>query len=134
MHLTISTDELTNFILEQLKKKDLIDSNDKEVIKGVDINPENNSAVFIMRSINDGKAMQLLDGVKLLGHTLRISTYNEQVVSSDKKEVMGASMALANNAELSAASAAISYLAFQSIVGKNDPNQGIKLGSTSSKI
>ena len=81
-----------------------------------------------MESIDYAKRITLLDGiksnylgVKLVGYTLRISTYNE-VPKTDKSSsstasnsTIGGSLALANTAHLSAKSAAIAFAAIQSL-------------------
>jgi len=113
------------------------------MIRGVDLNTNNNSGVFVMRSTEDGKRLQLLDGnitifinylgIKFLGNTLRISTYNEQMVEGgDPKETVGASMALANNAQLSAKSTAIAFAALKSFTSNDQ--YGINLGNTNNGI
>ena len=137
---------MTEFIYQQLIEKDLIDPEDKNkgIIRGVDLNTNNNSGVFVCRSTEDGKKLQLLDGtyykiylnlinhlligIKLLGNTLRVATYNEQIIDGENpKDTVGASMALANNAQLSAKSAAIAFAALKSF-SSND-QVGINLSA-----
>ena len=73
----------------------------------------------------------------MLGHTLRISTYNEQVsVNANNKETttVGASMALANTAHISAKSAAIAYAALQSFSKADAPSLNLSNNSNTGKI
>jgi hypothetical protein len=72
-----------------------------------------------MESTDLAKKMILLDGIILLGYTLRVSLYqdiNSEDVSCQNITKAGA---LANSAHLSAKSAAIAFAAFKSI-SKND--------------
>ena len=116
-------------------KNNYIDKNEKNIIKGVDLDYNHNAGVFVMESIDYAKRITLLDGnllvylgVKLVGYTLRISTYNEvpkndkNSTSSSSNPNMGGSLALANTAHLSAKSAAIAFVAIQSF-SKNDQHQ-----------
>jgi len=111
---------LRNSFFEELLRQNYIDKKEKNIIKGVDLDYKNNACVFIMESIDYAKRVTLLDGVKLVGYTLRISTYNE-VPKSDKSSTstssnstVGGSLALANTAHLSAKSAAIAFAAIRS--------------------
>lgn len=128
LHLNLSIKDLKDFIYYELIKQNYIDKQEKNIIKGVDIDYNHNAGVFVMESIDYAKRVTLLDGVKLLGYTLRISTYNE-VPKSDKSSTststsstVGGSLALANTAHLSAKSAAIAFAAIQSF-SKNDQTQ-----------
>jgi len=62
LHLNISTDEVTDFLYAKLIEKDLIDHENKNIIRGVDLNTSNNSGIFVLKSTEDGKRLQLLDG------------------------------------------------------------------------
>ncbi len=133
LHLNVSIKDLKEFIFIELIRQNYIDKNERNIIKGVDLDYNHNAGVFVMESIDYAKRVTLLDGVKLLGYTLRISTYNE-VPKSDKSSTstsanstVGGSLALANTAHLSAKSAAIAFAAIQSF-SKND-QQSISLGS-----
>lgn len=135
LHLNLSIKDLKEFIFNELIKQNYIDKNEKNIIKGVDLDYIHNAGVFVMETIDYAKRITLLDGnlstdlgVKLIGYTLRISTYNE-VPKSDKSNAsttsnstMGGSLALANTAHLSAKSAAIAFAAIQSL-SKNDQQQ-----------
>lgn len=128
LHLNLSVKDLKDFVFEELVKLNYIDVNERNIIKGVDLDYNHNAAVFVMESIDYAKRVTLLDGNKLLGYTLRISTYNE-IPKSDKSSAstttnstVGGSLALANTAHLSAKSAAIAFAAIQSF-SKNDQNQ-----------
>ena len=46
-------------------------------INTLELNKENNTAVLTMESIELAKQMILIDGIVLLGHTLRVSLYKE---------------------------------------------------------
>ena len=135
LHLNISIKDLKEFIYNELVSQNYIDKNEKNIIKGVDLDYNHNAGVFVMESIDYAKRITLLDGiksnylgVKLVGYTLRISTYNE-VPKTDKSSsstasnsTIGGSLALANTAHLSAKSAAIAFAAIQSL-SKNDQQQ-----------
>jgi hypothetical protein len=128
LHLNVSVNDLKEFIHEELIKLNYIDKHEKNIIRGVDLDYKNNAGVFVMESIDYAKRITLLDGVKLLGYTLRISTYNEMPkgdkssTSTASNSTVGGSLALANTAHLSAKSAAIAFAAIQSF-SKNDQNQ-----------
>jgi len=123
----ISVKDLKEFIYEELVKLNYIDKAEKEIIKAVDLDYNQNAGVFVMESIDYAKRVTLLDGFKLLGYTLRISTYNEvqnrdkSSASTSSNSTLGGSLALANTAHLSAKSAAITFAAIQSF--KNDQQQ-----------
>lgn len=125
LHLNISVKDLKEFFHAELVKQNYIDKNEKGIIKAVDLDYKNNAGVFVMENIDYAKRLTLLDGTKLLGYTLRISTYNEMPkgdkssTSTSSNSTVGGSLALANTAHLSARSAAIAFAAIQSF-SKND--------------
>ena len=75
-----------------------------------------------MESLELAKAMILLDGVIILGHTIRLSLYSE--VKDLSMDNIQKANSLANSAKVTAKSAAISFAAFESIfrcnVGKKN--------------
>ena len=75
-----------------------------------------------MENLELAKAMILLDGIILLGHTIRLSLYSE--VKDLSLDNIQKANAMANSANIVAKSAAISISAFESIfksnVGKKD--------------
>lgn len=75
-----------------------------------------------MEATEIAKATVLLDGLILLGHTLRFSAYVD--INTNEKEISSSniakSAALANSAHLSAKSAAIAYAAFKKLGSGNE--------------
>ena len=75
-----------------------------------------------MENLELAKSMILLDGIILLGHTIRVSLYSE--VKDLSMDNLQKASAMANSANVTAKSAAISFAAFESIfrsdVGKKD--------------
>ena len=90
--------------------------NVNNTIKAIEFNKDNNTAVLVMESVELAKQMILLDGLVLLGHTLRVSPFKEVNSNEVSLNNINKEAALANSAHLSAKSAAISYAAFQSIL------------------
>ncbi len=58
-----------------VSKRDTKDINN--TIKAIEFNKDNNTAVLVMESIELAKQMILLDGLVLLGHTMRVSPFKE---------------------------------------------------------
>lgn len=135
LHLNITVKDLKDYIYEKLVMQDLLDEDQKNIIKAVDLDTSQNAAVLVMTSIEDAKRVQILDGISMLGYTLRISPFNEQVNSNSNsgKLTIGGSLALANTAHLSAKSAAIAYAAFQNF-SKNDTVHSVNSQSNISTV
>ena len=119
IHLNLQVTLFKEFLIEKMIEKNVVSKRDTKdinnTIKAIEFNKDNNTAVLVMESIELAKQMILLDGLVLLGHTMRVSPFkevnsNELSLSNINKEA-----ALANSAHISAKSAAISYAAFQSI-------------------
>ena len=100
-----------------VSKRDTKDINN--TIKAIEFNKDNNTAVLVMESIELAKQMILLDGLVLLGHTMRVSPFKEVNSNDLSLSNINKEAALANSAHISAKSAAISYAAFQSIFNNN---------------
>jgi len=83
------------------------------------LNEEKNYAIIALKSTDFAKRFLLLDGIKLLGHTLRLSLYQDIKEDDVNSSNIGKAMSLANSANLSAKSAALAYAAFQSFA-KNE--------------
>lgn len=127
LHLNLQVTLFKDYLIEKMIKEDIISGRDSKdahnTIKAIEFNTENNTAILLMESIELAKSMILLDGIELLGHTLRVSLYkevnnNEISLSNINKEA-----ALANSAHISAKSAAISYAAFQSIFNTDNKKE-----------
>ena len=91
-------------------------------IEDIEINKDTNIVLLTMENLDLAKSMILLDGIILLGRTIRVSLYSEiKDLSLDNIEKASA---MANSANVTAKSAAISFAAFESIfrsnVGKKD--------------
>lgn len=143
LHLNLDVKLFKDFIIKNMIEKNVFSTSSfKDVnstIKQLEFNPSNNTAILTMINIEIAKHMMLIDGIILLGHTLRVSAYKknngEMSLSNINKEA-----ALANSAQISAKSAAISYAAFQNIIKKKDDinfnynTSGYKVIIPSSKV
>ena len=91
-------------------------------IEDIEINKDTNIVLLTMENLDLAKSMILLDGIILLGHTIRVSLYSE--VKDLSLDNLQKASAMANSANVTAKSAAISFAAFESIfrsnVGKKD--------------
>ena len=98
-----------------MNKKDVKDINN--IIKGIELDFNSNSSVIALESIDVAKKFVLLDGLILLGHTLRFSPYSE--IKSDSNKISNTNInkaaALANSAHLSAKTAAIAFAALKNL-------------------
>ena len=123
LHLNLDANLFKEFILQKMLEKNVISSSETKnlqgTIKTLEFNQENNTAILAMESVELARHMLLIDGIILLGHTLRVSPYkgNNGEFSLDN---INKEAAYANSAQLSAKSAAISYAAFQNIINKKD--------------
>ena len=123
LHLNLQVTLFKEFLIEKMieknvgSKRDTKDIND--TIKAIEFNKDNNTAVLVMESIELAKQMILLDGLVLLGHTMRVSPFKEVNSNDLSLSNINKEAALANSAHISAKSAAISYAAFQSIFNNN---------------
>lgn len=118
LHLNITPEEIKEFVYDELIRHDLLDQDQRNIIKAVEVDTKKSAGVLLMESVEDAKRVQLLDGCKLVGYTLRISQYNDKTSQNGE---MGVSTALANNAQISAKAAALAYVAFQSVSKKDTP-------------
>ena len=91
-------------------------------IEDVELNKDTYIVLLTMENLDLAKSMILLDGIILLGHTIRVSLYSE--VKDLSMDNLQKASAMANSANVTAKSAAISFAAFESIfrsnVGKKD--------------
>ena len=134
LHMNLLVNHLKEYIIKSalekniVSKKELKENND--IIRTIELDMENNSSIISMENIEFAKRMVLLDGIIILGHTLRISAYQD--ISTDDVNCTNITKAgaLANTAHLSAKSAAIAYAAFQNY-SKND---NIKLNFDENKM
>ena len=114
LHIKININDFIDFLEDQMVKKDIISKNDKlktKVITSLELNQDNNSSVVILPTPEIAKRMILLDGIKLLGSTLRVSPY---IQTKLEENTFKGQIALANSADLSAKSNAIAISAFES--------------------
>ena len=119
--------QIKKYILEKMLEKGVISSKiseeeKKKKIEDVELNKDTNVVLLTMENLELAKSMILLDGMILLGQTIRLSLYSE-VKDLSLDNIQKAS-AMANSANVTAKSAAISLTAFESIfrssVGKKD--------------
>ena len=126
LHLNIQVEDFKNFLINNVLEKNIISKREvKEIgniIKAVELDLINNTAVIAMESTDIAKRMVLLDGLILLGHTMRFSPYADPN-SNESASNISKALALANSAQLSAKSNALAYAALQSLSGKNDTMQ-----------
>jgi RNA recognition motif-containing protein len=122
LHLNIQPYDFREYIIKKSIEKDIISQNDvnhiKNLIRGIELDFENNAAVVEMESVDYAKRMVLLDGLILLGHTLRVSLYQD-INSKDSgcSNVIKAA-ALANSAHMAAKATAIAFAALKSLGNK----------------
>ena len=127
LNYNLKKKQIKKYILEQMLEKDIISSKLTEEqkdqkIEDIELNKDTNVVLLTMENLELAKAMILLDGIIILGHTIRLSLYS-QVKDLSLDNIQKAN-ALANSANVTAKSAAISFAAFESIfrsnVGKKD--------------
>jgi hypothetical protein len=123
LHVNVLVKDFRTYIIEQVLEKNVISRKDvreiNDIIRGIELDYENNTAVIAMESTDLAKKMILLDGIILLGYTLRVSLYQDINTEDVSCQNITKAGALANSAHLSAKSAAIAFAAFKSI-SKND--------------
>jgi hypothetical protein len=127
LNYNLKKKQIKKFILEQMLEKDIISSKLNEAqkeqkIEDIELNKDTNVVLLTMENLELAKSMILLDGIIILGHTIRLSLYSE--VKDLSLDNIQKANALANSANVTAKSAAISFAAFESIfrsnVGKKD--------------
>ena len=127
LNYNLKKKQIKKYILQQMLEKDIISSKLTEAqreqkIEDIEINKDTNVVLLTMENLELAKAMILLDGIIILGHTIRLSLYSE--VKDLSLDNIQKANALANSANVTAKSAAISFAAFESIfrsnVGKKD--------------
>jgi hypothetical protein len=140
LHILVS--DFKQFLIDKILEKNVISRKDvreiNDVIRGIELNYENNTAILAMESTDIAKRMVLLDGIVLLGYTLRVSLYQDINGEDASCSNMTKASALANSAHISAKSAAIAFAAFKSF-SKNDGielnlNSDVKTSMPSSRI
>lgn len=123
LHINILVNDLKEFIINKILEKNVISRKDvkdiNNIIRAIELDYDNNTAVLALESTDIAKRMILLDGIILLGHTLRFSLYQDINTNDVSCSNISKASALANSAHLSAKSAAIAFAAFQSF-SKND--------------
>ena len=126
LHLNIQVEDFKNYLINNVLEKNIISKREvKEIgniVKAIEFDLNNNTAVVAMESTEIAKRMVLLDGLILLGHTLRFSPYADPN-SNETASNISKALALANSAQLSAKSNALAYAALQSLSGKNETIQ-----------
>lgn len=124
----IKKNQLKKFLLEKMVEKDVVSSKltkeqlDKKIID-IELSKDTNVVLLTMESLELARMMTLLDGIILLGHTIRLSMYkdiNDLSLTNIQK-----ANALANSANVAAKSAAISLAAYQSILYNKGNNANI---------
>jgi len=127
LNFNLKKKQIKKYILNQMIQKGVVSSKlSKEdlenKIEDIELNKDTNIVLLTMENLDLAKSMILLDGIILLGHTIRVSLYSE-IKDLSLDNIQKAS-AMANSANVTAKSAAISFAAFESIfrsnVGKKD--------------
>jgi hypothetical protein len=123
LQLNLQITLFKEFILSKMIERNVISRRDtpniSSLIGPIEFKPLTNTAILVMESIDLAKKMILIDGIILLGHTLRVSLFKEVNGNEMNLNNINKEAAFANSAHISAKSAAISYAAFQSILNKN---------------
>ena len=127
LNYNLKKKQIKKYILEKMVEKGVISSKlseeeKQQKIEDIELNKDTNIVLLTMENLNLAKSMILLDGMILLGHTIRLSLYSE--VKDLSLDNIQKANAMANSANVTAKSAAISLTAFESIfrsnVGKKD--------------
>ena len=127
LNYNLKKKQIKKYILKQMLEKGVISSKlseeeKEQKIEDIELNKDTNIVLLTMENLELAKAMILLDGIILLGHTIRLSLYSE--VKDLSLDNIQKANAMANSANIVAKSAAISISAFESIfksnVGKKD--------------
>ena len=127
LNYNLKKNQIKKYILKKMVEKGVISSKlseeeKEQKIEDIELNKDTNIVLLTMENLELAKAMILLDGLIVLGHTIRLSLYSE-VKDLSLDNIQKAS-AMANSANVVAKSAAISIAAFESIfksnVGKKD--------------
>jgi hypothetical protein len=124
LHLNIQPYDFREFIIKNALEKDILSKKDvnhiKNIIRGIELDFENNAAVIEMESTDYAKRMVLLDGLILLGHTLRVSLYQDINSKDSGCSNVSKAAALADSAHIAAKSTAIAFAALKSLGSKAD--------------
>ena len=127
LHLNLDVNLFKTFLIEKMYEKNVVSRKEvkkgNNLIKAIEFKKNNNTAILIMDNVDLAKQMILMDGIVLLGYTLRFSLYKEIKKDDVNLNNINKEMALANSAHISAKSAAISFAAFQSIFNKDNNNK-----------
>ena len=134
LHLNLDEKLFKKFIIKNMIEKNAISHSERhnKLIDKIEFNFENNTAILTMNSKDLAKKIILIDGIICLGYTLRVSPLKEVKdidINNIKKEA-----ALANNAHLSAKSAAISFAVLQNIIKKNNKDIVLNVNDSDKKI
>ena len=113
LNYNLKKKQIKYYILTQMIEKNVISSKlSKEElqnkIEDVELNKDNNIVLLTMENLELAKTMILLDGIILLGHTIRVSLYSE--VKDLSMDNLQKASAMANSANVTAKSAALSLL------------------------
>jgi len=134
LQLNLLVNHLKEFLIKSALEKNIVSKKEmkenNDLIRTIELDSQNNTAIIAMENIEFAKRMVLLDGIVLLGHTLRISAYQDINSTDINCSNISKAGALANSAHLSAKSAAIAWAAFQNY-SKND---NIQLNLNDNKI
>ena len=122
LNFNLKKKQIKKYILNQMIQKGVVSSKlSKEdlenKIEDIELNKDTNIVLLTMENLDLVKSMILLDGIILLGHTIRVSLYSE-IKDLSLDNIQKAS-AMANSANVTAKSAAISFAAFESIFRSN---------------
>ena len=134
LNYNLKKSQIKKYILQKMLEKDIISSKlteeqKEQKIEDIEINKDTNVVLLTMENLDLAKAMILLDGIIILGHTIRLSLYSE-VKDLSLDNIQKAS-AFSNSANITAKSAAITLAAFETIFKSNVGNKDIILNINS---
>lgn len=117
-HVKINLNDFIDFICKHMKEQNVISKDEKNsnTVKALEFNESNNSAIMVLSSPEIAKRMILLDGVKLLGYTLRLSPYIETKL---EENTFKGQVSMANSADISAKSTAVALSALEALLNSN---------------
>ena len=140
LNYNLKKKQIKKYILNQMIEKGVVSSklSNEELqkkIEDIELNKDTNIVLLTMENLDLAKNMILLDGLILLGQTIRVSLYSE--VKDVSLDNLQKASAMANSANVTAKSAAISFAAFESIfrsnVGKKDIILNVEQENTRNK-
>lgn len=119
LHMNILPIDFKNYLKNIMYKHGAISTEEKELdfIKHLELDQDKNMAYITFHTEEFAKRLILIDGESLLGFTIRVSPYIESKYEENASKGV---IALSENADFSAKSAAIAYATLQCFVSNQD--------------